>query len=114
MGARYPKQQPGVVALNIGGAAVAGDIGSDSEVDLYTFTVNNQGRHRVSTTGKTDLVMTLLGPVDQSAVLAWDDDSGIGRNPKIVRTLAPGQYWLQLRHKDPAGRGDYKIAVKRV
>ena len=114
MGAKYPKQSPGVVALNIGAAAVAGDIGSDAEVDLFTFTVGDQGRYRVSTSGKTDLVMTLLGPLDPSAVLAWDDNSGIGRNPKITRMLAPGQYWLQLRHHDPAGRGDYKIAVKKV
>jgi hypothetical protein len=113
MRSRYPKQQPGVVALNIGGAAMPGDIGANSEVDLFTFTVSAQGRYRASTSGKTDLVMTLLGPIDPSAVLAWDDDSSIGRNPKIVRTLAPGQYWLQLRHHDPTGRGDYKIAVKK-
>jgi hypothetical protein len=114
MRSRYPKQDPGVVPLNIGGAAVAGDIGAASEVDLYTFTVGDQGRYRVSTSGRTDLSMTLLGPLDPSAVLAWDDDSGYGRNPKIVRVLAPGQYWLQLRHHDPTGRGDYKIAVKKA
>jgi hypothetical protein len=114
MASRYPKQAPGVVALNIGGAAVPSDIGADSEVDLFSFTVSDQGRYRVSTSGKTDLVMSLLGPVDPSAVLAWDDDSGIGRNPKIVRALAPGQYWIQLRHHDPTGRGAYKIQVKKV
>ncbi|HEY8824495.1 MAG TPA: pre-peptidase C-terminal domain-containing protein [Candidatus Limnocylindria bacterium] len=114
MRATYPKQDPGVVALNVGAAAVASDIEADSEVDLFSFTVSAQGRYRVSTTGKTDLSMTLLGPVDPSAVLAWDDDSGIGRNPKIVRILVPGQYWLQLRHHDPTGRGEYKIAVKKV
>jgi hypothetical protein len=113
MASQYPKANPGVVTMTVGGPAVGGDIGSDSEVDVYTFTVTERKRHIVSTSGKTDVAMTLLGPLDRTAVLSWDDDSGVGRNPKIVRTLVAGQYWVQVRHHNPAGRGVYKISVRK-
>jgi hypothetical protein len=58
-------------------------------------------------------VLTLQGPNDPGAVLAWDDDRGQGANARIVRKLFPGDYWLAVRHKSPSGTGAYTIGVKR-
>ena len=56
--------------------------------------------------------MTLHGPNDPGAVLAWDDDRGQGANARIVRKLQPGAYWLSVRHKRPTGTGTYTIGLK--
>ena len=57
-------------------------------------------------------MVTLHGPGDPGAVVAWDDDRGAGHNARIVRKLQPGMYWLSVRHKDPGGGGGYEIGVK--
>ena len=67
----------------------------------------------MSTSGTTDVVMTLHGPNDAGAVLAWDDDRGRGTNARIVRKLHPGDYWLSVHHKTPGGTGSYAIGVKK-
>ena len=50
-------------------------------------------------------VLTLHGPNDAGAVLAWDDNRGKGLNARIVRKLSPGAYWLSVRHKTQAATG---------
>ena len=66
----------------------------------------------MSTEGPTDTVLTLHGPSDPGAVLAWDDDRGQGRNARIVRKLVPADYWLSVRHKDTHAVGTYTVGVK--
>ena len=66
----------------------------------------------MTTTGASDTVLTLHGPSDPGAVLAFDDDRGVGANARIVRKLVPGEYWLTVRHKDPAATGTYSVAVR--
>ena len=68
----------------------------------------------MTTEGTSDTVLTLHGPDDPGAVLAWDDDRGKGLNARIVRKLAAGSYWLSVRHKSPAGTGEYTIGVKAL
>ena len=58
--------------------------------------------------GPSDTVLTLHGPGDPGAVLAWDDDRGRGANARIVRKLQPGEYWLTVRHKDGNATGAYR------
>ena len=60
-----------------------------------------------------ETVLTLHGPNDSGAILAWDDDRGKGLNARIVRKLQPGSYWLSVRHKDPTKTGTYTIGVKK-
>ena len=67
----------------------------------------------MTTTGSTDTVMTLHGPSDPGAVLAFDEDRGAGANARIVRKLLPGQYWLTVRHQQPGGVGKYTVGVKK-
>ncbi|MGE0825699.1 MAG: pre-peptidase C-terminal domain-containing protein [Candidatus Binatia bacterium] len=95
-------------------AGTSADIGTPGEEDLFTFTVTNAGRHTIETGGQTDVVMKLFGPNSQTAVIAEDDDGGEGRNSRIVANLAPGKYFVQIRHYNrTGGTGAYSIRVSR-
>lgn len=89
-----------------------GEIGKPGEEDLYKFTAKTSGRYTIETDGPTDLVMTLYGAND--IMIAQDDDSGTGRNPKITKELTPGNYKVQVRHYNSAGgTGKYSIKVSK-
>jgi hypothetical protein len=109
---QYPKGSPGTVDLTVGAPAQEADLSVGAEVDTYRFEADSAATYIMTTTGVTDVVMTLQGPNDPGAVLAWDDDRGSGRNARIVRKLQPGSYWLSVRHKAPTGTGSYGVAVK--
>jgi hypothetical protein len=109
---QYPKGSPGTVELTVGGARISADLSVGGEVDTYHFDVPAAKVHIMTTEGPTNTVLTLHGPDDPGGVLAWDDDRGKGLNARIVRKLAAGSYWLSVRHKSPAGKGEYTIGVK--
>ncbi|WP_373500592.1 pre-peptidase C-terminal domain-containing protein [Desulfococcus sp.] len=114
-GKMYPGKgvQPGVVELGVlEHKGTKASIGQAGEEDLYTFTVKSPGRHFMETEGETDLVMKLYGPESRTLLIAEDDDSGTGYNPKISADLAAGKYYLQVRHYNrTGGTGDYEIKV---
>jgi len=110
---QYPKGSPGMVELIVGAPRTSADLSTGGEVDTYHFDVAAAATHSMSTEGPTDTVLTLHGPSDPGAILAWDDDHGKGKNARIVRKLVPGSYWLSVRHKDPAATGTYTIGVKK-
>jgi len=109
---QYPKNSPGTVELTVGGPRTSADLSVGGEVDTYHFQVPAAATHVMTTEGPSDTVLTLHGPNDPGAVLAWDDDRGKGRNARIVRKLFPGSYWLSVRHKNPSATGVYTIGVK--
>jgi len=109
---QYPKNAPAVAELAVGGARVTADLATAGEVDSYHFEADKAATYIMTTTGPTDTVLTLHGPGDPGAVIAWDDDRGRGLNARIVRKLQPGDYWLTVRHKEPAATGQYTIGVK--
>ena len=90
-----------------------GSIGLPGEVDLYKFVVDTAAVHTVQTTGTTDVFMTLFGPNNPTLKLDEDDDSGAGRNAQIVADLAPGTYFVQVRHFSESRTGHYRISVSR-
>ncbi|MDP4299350.1 M12 family metallopeptidase [Leptothrix discophora] len=119
-GARmYPKAQGPTVGSAVTLAVNARErtpatIGQFGEEDLYTFTVAQRGLHIVDTQGPSDVVMKLFGPDSPTALIAEDDDSGIGRNARIARALMPGRHWVQVRHYNRrSGVGDYSVRVRR-
>ncbi|GHH68700.1 hypothetical protein GCM10017673_18230 [Streptosporangium violaceochromogenes] len=89
-------------------------IGNPGEEDLYTFTVETGGTFVADTRGPTDLVMKLYGPDRETALIAEDDNSGVGLNPSITAALVPGVYFLQIRHyrRDDSGVGEYRLKVR--
>ncbi len=109
---QYPKGSAGTVELTVGAPPHEADLSIGAEVDTYRFEVPAAATHIMSTSGATDVVMSLQGPNDPGAVLAWDDDRGAGANARIVRKLQPGTYWLAVRHKSSTGTGSYAVSVK--
>ncbi|MFN0166933.1 MAG: M12 family metallopeptidase [Bryobacteraceae bacterium] len=115
----YPKTQPGVTGdvpvLKVNAARrTRASIGKPGEEDLFKFQVETGGRHVVDTRGSTDVVMKLFGPNSTTAVIAEDDDSGVGTNARIVADLIPGEYFVQIRHWNrEKGTGNYTIAVTK-
>jgi hypothetical protein len=109
---QYPQGSSGTVELIVGGARVDADLSLSGEVDTYHFDVGAAATHIMTTEGPGDTVLTLHGPNDPGAILAWDDDRGKGLNARIVRKLQPGSYWLSVRHKTPAMTGVYSVGVK--
>lgn len=108
---QYPTAAPGVVEIEPDGPRVEGDLAASGEVDTFHFTVATAATHIITTQGPSDTVLTLHGPNDPGAVLAWDDDLGRGANARIVRKLQAGEYWVAVRHKDPASTGTYSVGV---
>jgi hypothetical protein len=101
------------IDLTVGAPAHGADLSVGAEVNTYRLEADAAATYIMNTTGATDVVMTLQGPTDAGALLAWDDDRGRGGNARIVRKLQPGSYWLSVRHKTPTGTGSYAIAVKK-
>lgn len=109
---QYPSNAPGMLEVVPNGPRVQADLAVSGEVDTYHFDVAAAATHIITTQGPSDTVVTLHGPNDPGAVLAWDDDRGQGLNARIVRKLLPGQYWLSVRHKNPAATGTYSVGIK--
>lgn len=103
----------GATEVFVNGPAVTGSIAAAGEIDVYRFAAPVAGVHRVETQGQTDVVATLLGPNSPTRTIAMDDDSGPGTNALIQSTLAPGTYFVQVRHYSATGTGTYSITVRR-
>lgn len=111
----YPRTTVEAVKLTVNSdTPTSASIGMPGEEDLFTFMAKTGGRYTITTTGNTDVVMKLFGPNSQTALIAEDDDSGVGVNARIVADLIPGQYFVQVRHfNKAAGKGTYRIRVRR-
>jgi hypothetical protein len=113
MAACYPKDRPADAFKELApGATVQADIGKPAEEDLYRLAIAQDGTYTIETTGLTDVVMALFGPDTQTKLLAADDDSGVWRNAKIHTRLAPGTYWIRIRHAKPSGTGKYGLTAR--
>ncbi|MGH2415737.1 MAG: pre-peptidase C-terminal domain-containing protein, partial [Microcystaceae cyanobacterium] len=112
----YPRRDSGspqVVQLNVAEVIpTEASIGKAGEEDLFKFMANLAGHYTIETDGNTDLMMKLYGPNSQTKLIAEDDDTGPGSNPRIDADLAPGEYFIQVRHYNKAnGTGAYRIKV---
>ncbi|MGB0910501.1 MAG: S8 family peptidase [Nitrospirales bacterium] len=87
-------------------------ISQSGEKDWFKFTVTNQGLHRIETSGGTDVKMTLFGPGNQTVEIAKDDDGGEGFNARVMTSLNPGEYFVQVEHYSATGTGAYKIFIQ--
>jgi Astacin (Peptidase family M12A) len=114
----YPRDRATVadaVALGVNARRrTEGAIGRSGEEDLYRFTAKLDGRYVIDTAGPTDMFMKLFGPNSQTALIAEDNDSGIDANARIAADLIAGDYFVQVRHFRPTGKGKYTISVRKV
>lgn len=115
IGSVYPQQTPLVAdakAIPVSVIqTVEGNLTAGGAPEVFSFTAATQGTYTLQTESDADLVMTLLGT--DSARIAEDDDSGPGNNPRIVKDLAPGKYFVRVRHFSADGAARYKISVSR-
>lgn len=86
-------------------------ISAQQESDLYRFTITTTGAYTIETLGVTDMFLNLFGPDSQNNEIASDDDSGSGLNARISLSLAPGEYFVRVRHFSPNSTGPYQIRV---
>lgn len=110
------KKPPGVKTLKVFEAtATAASIGTPGEEDQFRFVAESPGTFTIETLGDSDVMMKLFGPDSSTKLIAEDDDSGRGLNPRIVRELATGEYLLSVRHfSRNSGTGDYGIRVTKT
>lgn len=91
---------------------VEAEISASGEEDVFTFTVEQAGRHIVETTGSTDVVLVLFGPDSKTRKIAENDDGGQGQNSRIAIDLQKGVYYAAVRHyNQDGGTGAYRIKV---
>lgn len=96
----------------IGMSATQAEISTPGEKHDYKFTASTAGKYTIETGGRTDLLMSLYGPDEQTRLIGKDDDSGKGLNPKIVIDLMAGTYYVRIQHYDgDRGTGAYSITV---
>ncbi len=90
------------------GRSVRGDVDNPwgDDQDLFRFTLTEPRTVHVATTGSTDTFGVLRD--SQGHLLAADDDSGGGDNFRIVKTLAPGLYFLRIEGAYGA-EGSYRL-----
>jgi hypothetical protein len=111
IGSRYPTQEKPIVDLAVGKTTDV-SIGTAGEIDWFRFIVDMLRPYRIGTSGKTDTVVSLHGPGSQTTFIAADDDSGPGLNARVERDLAPGEYFVQVRHYGLTGVGTYGVVVE--
>ncbi len=108
----YPFQTKTTTGLTVNGPSVDASIGKHKEEDFFKFVAASSGKYTIETKGKTDVVMTLLGPNSMTKVVAFDDDSGEESNAQIIKKLDPGDYYVRVQHVQPTGTGNYGISVR--
>lgn len=111
----YPKTDNNIVELPVNEIVkLESSISIGGEKDKYRFEVKTAGTYKIETEGTLDAYMSLYGPNNDTNLITQDDDSGEGRNSKIVRFLEVGEYFVQIRHYNTtSGIGDYTIYVLR-
>jgi hypothetical protein len=112
----YPKTAPTVdeaVELEVNARRrTAASIGKFGEEDLFTFAVEESGRHVIDTKGPTDVIMKLFGPDSKTQLITQDDDSGFRHNARIASNLIKGRYYVQIHHFNLTnGTGKYSVKV---
>ena len=90
------------------GSATAGSLGA-GDADFFTFEVLEQGTITVQTEGDTDTAGVLLDA--DGATIFQDDDRGESRNFRIVKTVTPGTYYVQVKGFNDRATGPYSLLV---
>ncbi len=97
----YPKSTIAPIKIKVGATRrTRSSISTPGEQDLFDFEVLTPGKHVLDTNGSTDVMLSLFGPNNQTALVATDDDGGAGGNARIVASLVAGTYVAQVRHFD--------------
>jgi hypothetical protein len=95
--------------LDLGNPAPVPDgIAASGETRRYAISVPAAGGYRITSSGPSDIVGQLTGP--DGAVIARDDDGGLGYNFTLEANLEAGDYTLEVIHCC-AGTGPFALTV---
>jgi len=81
-----------------------------SFADVYRLTISTTTQVQIDLTSAAFDAFLLLQDANR-AVLAMDDDGGGGLNARLVRTLAPGTYYVLANSFSPGATGAYMLNV---
>jgi len=101
--------------LVVNGSSQLGAISYPGANNWWQFTATTAGTYTIDTKAGTllDNMMTLYGPDSQTTFIEEDDDDGDGNAARIVRSLAPGTYYVKIRAYWGNATGTYTISVRR-
>ena len=85
-----------------------GTLSPAGDVDFFRVQVTSAGTLTIFTTGSTDTMGRLI---DSSGVELANNDDFLDLNFRIVRTVAAGTYFIEVRHYSSAGTGAYVLRV---
>ena len=92
------------------GAVVDGRIEVGTDVDYFRLELSEAAEIEISTTGDLDTTGSLRDSEDQEVVA--DNDSGEGRNFRIVASLGKGVHYVRVASMGPA-TGAYRLQALR-
>ncbi len=85
------------------------DWGDDE--DIFMFLLTELRTIEIETTGETDTTGALLDHFANR--LAMDEDGGSGNNFRVVKTLAPGRYFVRVEGGHQA-EGSFRLSVRTL
>ena len=89
-------------------SSTAGKIEVAGDVDMFRIDVKGFGNLTAQTSGTTDTFGELL---DFSGKILTSNDSALKPNFQLTHPVAPGAYYVKVRHGIPSGIGSYQLAL---
>ncbi len=96
--------------LEPGGTLSGVDLDRPGSEQGFRVVVERPGAFRLETGGTTPTAMSLYGP-DGWGLVAANLGGGTGENARIDADLAPGLYFVVVRHAVPGGTGRFNISL---
>lgn len=115
----WARTAPPPAALVIDGPTLNGEIHTSGEVDWFSFRTTVAGYYVIETqaaSGRlgTDTVIHLYGPDNDTAEIAFDDDSGAGLFSSIKKYLEANRtYYVKVSGYGGSTTGAYVILVRK-
>lgn len=85
---------------------------SAGDIDFFRVDVTWTRSLKVYSSGDLDTYGQLLD--SNCNVLVANDDGGVNRNFRFSRVVAPGTYYISVRHYSPTATGNYRMLVNPI
>lgn len=89
-------------------SSTPGKIEAAGDADMFRIDVKGFGNLTAQTSGSADTFGELL---DFSGKILASNDSALNPNFQLTHPVAPGAYFVKVRHGIPSGTGSYQLAV---
>ena len=89
-------------------SSTPGKIEAAGDADMFRIDVKGFGNLTAQTSGSADTFGELL---DFSGKILTSNDSALNPNFQLTHPVAPGSYFVKVRHGIPSGTGSYQLAL---